>query len=124
MELPIEYVERRESSDTTDAFRAYARHRLSFVVRRFGHRIRRLTVRLVDENGPRRGTDSRCTITADLAEGGQLFVQSMAARPFAAITLASARLGESLRRDGNRHTSRRTRVARQTHRPAYADAAV
>jgi ribosome-associated translation inhibitor RaiA len=107
MDLPIEVFVRGARSDTTEALREYAARRLSFAVRRFAHRVRHLTVRLVDENGPRRGVDSRCSITADLLDGGQLFVDATAAWPFSAITLASRRLAEALRRDAERHRQRR-----------------
>jgi ribosome-associated translation inhibitor RaiA len=120
MEMSIEFVARGKHNETMDALRDYAHRRLSFAVRRFQHRIRRLTVRLVDENGPRRGVDSRCAITADLMEGGHLFVESTTAWPFAAITLAAGRLSEALRRDAGRHMLRRGRRARGIHGPAYA----
>lgn len=103
MDTQIDFLVRGGHSDTTDALRGYALRRLSFAVRRFKHRVRHVTVRLVDENGPRRGVDSRCSITADLAGGGQLFVEATAAWPFAAITLAAGRLSEALRRDADRH---------------------
>jgi ribosome-associated translation inhibitor RaiA len=107
MKMPIEFVVRGERRDTAEALREYAHRRLSFAVRRFGHRVRHLMVRLVDENGPRRGVDSRCSITADLVDGSQLFVESTTAWPFAAITLAAGRLSEALRRDTDRHLPRR-----------------
>ncbi len=111
MDMPVEFLVRGRGSDTAEALREYAFRRLSFAVRRFTHRVRHLTVRLVDENGPRRGVDSRCSITADLADGGQLFVESAAAWPFAAITLAAGRLSEALRRDADRHAVHRAGLA-------------
>ena len=102
MDMQIEFLVRGARTNTTETLREYAHRRLSFAVRRFTHRVRHVTVRLVDENGPRRGVDTRCSITADLADGGQIFVDAMAAWPFAAITLAAGRLGEALRRDADR----------------------
>jgi hypothetical protein len=67
METQIEFHVRGGRSEMVEALSGYALHRLSFAIRRFKHRVRHLTVRLVDENGPRRGVDSRCSITADLA---------------------------------------------------------
>jgi ribosome hibernation promoting factor len=107
MDLPIEIFVRGGRTDATDALHEYARHRLSFAVRRFRHHVRHLTVRLVDENGPRRGVDSRCSIAADLIDGGQLFVEATTAWPFAAITLAAGRLSEALRRHTDRYVARR-----------------
>jgi ribosome-associated translation inhibitor RaiA len=114
MDIPIDFLVRGSSRDTTEAFREYALRRLSFAVRRFEHRIRHVTVRLVDENGPRRGVDSRCSITADLADGGHLFVEATAAWPFTAITLAAGRLSEALRRDADRQRLHRAGSSRSS----------
>lgn len=116
MEVPIEFLVRGARTENTEALREYVHRRLSFAVRRFGHRVRHATVRLVDENGPRRGVDSRCAITADLVDRRQLFVEATAAWPFAAITLAAGRLSEALRRDADRHAVPRARSARASAR--------
>ena len=105
MNMPIEFIVRGGSTDSTEALREHAIRRISFAVRRFGHRVRDVTVRLVDVNGPRRGVDSRSTVTANLVDGGHLFVEATAAWPFAAIAVAAARLREALRRDTERHTA-------------------
>ena len=107
MDTQIEFHVLGGRSDTTEAVREYAIRRLSFAVRRFKHRLRHLTVRLVDENGHRRGVDSRCSITADLADGRHLYLEATAAWPFAAITLVAGRLSEALRRDADRHAVHR-----------------
>jgi ribosome-associated translation inhibitor RaiA len=99
----IELFVRDGHADVPEEVREYAHRRLAFALRRFGHRVRQVTVRLVDQNGPRRGVDTRCSLTADLADGRRVFVEARAAWPFAAITAAAARLGEALRRDGERH---------------------
>lgn len=116
MDIPIELLVRGGRSDTIEALREYALRRLSFAVRRFKHRVRHVTVRLVDENGPRHGVDSRCSITADLTDGRQLFVEAIATWPFAAITLAAGRLSEALRRDGDRHAVHRAGSAGTSRR--------
>ena len=61
MELPIEFVIRGGRPDTIDALREYTTRRLSFALRRFERRIRHVTVRLVDLNGPRPGCRSKIT---------------------------------------------------------------
>jgi ribosome-associated translation inhibitor RaiA len=104
----VEFVVRGARSSTTEALREHALRRLSFAVRRFAHRVRQLTVRLADENGPRRGLDSRCSMTADLVDGGQLFVEARATLPFTAMTLAAKRLSQALRRDTDRHAAYRS----------------
>ena len=94
----VEVLARTGQSDTLDALRQHAGRRLSFAIRRFSPRIERIRVRLTDVNGPRRGVDSRCALTAHLTDGRQVFVHVTAALPLAAIDGAARRLGESLRR--------------------------
>ena len=101
--ISIEFLIRAGQVDTAAALREYIERRLSFAVRRFAHQVQHLTVRLVDVNGPRRGVDSRCSITANLVDGRRIFVEASAAWPFAAITQAAHRLGESIRRERGRH---------------------
>ena len=78
MNIPIEFLIRAGQPDTTEALKKYAARRLSFALRRFQDRIRHISVRLVDVNGPKRGVDSRCSIVADLVDGQQLFVEATA----------------------------------------------
>jgi ribosome hibernation promoting factor len=117
MDTQIEFFVRGARSDTTETLREYAARRLSFALRRFTHRVRHLTLRLVDENGPRRGVDAHCSITADLVQGGQFFVEATAARPFAAITLAAGRLSEALRRETDRQAMHRAGSAGSFRHP-------
>ena len=114
MDASIEFLIRAGQSDTSDALREYAQRRLSFTLRRFAHRIRRVMFRLVDENGPRRRVDTRCSITAELGDGRRMFVEASAAWPFAAITRAAHRLNEAIRRELKRH------VGRGRHSPGTA----
>ena len=103
MDTATEFLIRAGQVDTADALREYAERRLSFVLRRFAHRVRHVMFRLVDENGPRRGVDSRCSITADLVDGRRIFVEASAAWPFAAIASAAHRLNAAIRRELGRH---------------------
>jgi putative sigma-54 modulation protein len=107
---PIEFVIRAGRPDTIDRLREYAVNRLSFTVRRFEQRIRRLTVRMSDLNGPRRGVDSRCSMMVDLNDGKRIVVNATTAWPFASVTEAASRLSEALRREVSRSTTRRRSV--------------
>jgi ribosome-associated translation inhibitor RaiA len=112
MQGPIEFaMEHSARNETSETLRAYAERRLSFALRRFQDRVRHVKVRLVDLNGPRRGVDSRCSITVDLVDGRRLFVQATTAWPFASIQRAAARLNKSVRRQSGRSTNHRTRAA-------------
>lgn len=107
MEQPIEFMIRAGQADTVDRLREYAVHRLSFALRRFERRIRRITVRIADVNGPKRGVDSLCSMSVDLIDGGQIFVKAISAWPFAAVSQAASRLTKVLRRTGERGTAHR-----------------
>lgn len=99
MDVPIDFVIRSASAADPDALRTYAERRLAFALRRFEARARRVLVRLGDTNGPRRGVDSRCSITLQMRDGRHIDVEAVTAWPFASITLAAKRLNETLRRE-------------------------
>ena len=107
MEGQIDFVIRAGQPVSVSALREYANRRLSFALRRFAGRVGHVTVRLVDQNGPRRGVDSRCSITADLVSGGRIFVEARTAWPFASITRAAARLNHAVSREFQRRSSAR-----------------
>jgi ribosome-associated translation inhibitor RaiA len=109
---PIEFVIRAGQPDTVDALREYAARRLSFVLRRFASRIRRITVSVLDLNGPRRGVDSRCSMTVELIDGRRIFVNATTAWPFASVTQASHRLNRTVRRGLRRETAYREQIRR------------
>jgi ribosomal subunit interface protein len=107
VDIPIDFLIRAGHVETTEALREHASRKLSFALRRFHDQVRHITVRVVDINGPRRGVDTRCSITADLIDGPRLFVDATAAWPFAAITHAANRLGETMRRVRKRQAAHR-----------------
>lgn len=111
MHEPIEFVIRAARPETAETVREYAARRLAFALRRFEHRVRRVKLRLVDVNGPKRGVDSRCSITVDLVDGRRLFVDATTAWPFASVTRAAGRLNQVVRRESRRAASHHGTVA-------------
>jgi len=99
MDVSIDFVVRSANVADPETLRTYAQRRLAFALRRFEPRSHRVMVRLGDINGPRRGVDSRCSITLELRDGRQINVEAVTAWPFASITLAAKRLNEVLRRE-------------------------
>ena len=91
MDISIEFLIRAGQAGTADALREYSERRLSFALRRFAHKIQHVMLRLVDVNGPRRGIDSRCSITAKLVDGRRVFVEANAGWPFALRVLRDNR---------------------------------
>ena len=116
MEQPIEFLIRAGQADTVDQLREYAVHRLSLSLRRFERRIRHITVRIADVNGPRRGVDSRCSMSVDLVDGKHVFVNAISAWPFAAVSQAASRLSKVLRRKGDRGRAHRDNSVHLTDR--------
>ena len=103
MSFPVHYSIRVPSADVAAPLQEVAGRRLWFALRRFEDKVRRVTVRLTDVNGPRRGIDTRCTIQAELADSSMLVTEATSAWPTAAVTHACRRLNTAMRR----HVSRR-----------------
>jgi putative sigma-54 modulation protein len=106
MRQTIDLVLRAATEHTAAALRDHVARRLSFALRRFEHHVGRVTVRLIDLNGPRRGVDSRCSITLELVGGGRRIVaEATTAVPFGSVTRAASRLKAALRRELKRAAS-------------------
>lgn len=76
-----------------------ARQRLLFALGRFASRVRSLTVRLSDVNGPRGGRDKRCAIAVRLTGSKRLIVvEDLDAELLAAIARAADRTARSVAR--------------------------
>jgi hypothetical protein len=108
--IPIDFVRRVTTAVPTSALEDYARHRLYFALRRFQDQVRSVTLRLNDENGPRRGVDSRCVASVELDRGPRIVVEATTAWPTASITAAAHRLNEILRRRADREVDRSRRA--------------
>jgi ribosome-associated translation inhibitor RaiA len=99
IEVPIDFAIHSATATDPDTLRRYAERRLVFALRRFENRLRHVLVRLGDTNGPKRGIDSRCSVTLQLRDGRHIDVEAVTAWPFASITLAAKRLNAALRRE-------------------------
>lgn len=109
MNQPMEFLIRASQPDTIDALREYTARRLSFALRRFEPRIRHIAIRILDQNGPKRGIDSRCSMTVDFNDGRRIFVNATTPWPFASVTRAAHRLSKAIRREHRREGSHRAR---------------
>jgi hypothetical protein len=109
MPQAIEFFIPASRVDTAAALREYTGRRLSFALRRFEDRVRRITVRFIDLNGPRRGVDSRCSMALDLVGGRRIVVEATTPWPFASIGKAAARLNGAVRKEVGRASSGRRR---------------
>lgn len=98
---------------------ATVERRVHFALGRFGHRIRRTEVLLVDSNGPRGGPDQHCTIHVVLAGLPPVVVEVVDVDPLAAVSRAVERVARRIR-DG---ASRQRDVQRRPGRADRIDAA-
>ena len=67
-------IDIRPSADWPGTSVALARTRLEFILGRFAGRVRSLTMRLTDVNGPRGGPDRKCLITVRLTRPRRVIV--------------------------------------------------
>jgi len=105
----IDFFIPADRTETAAELREYTARRLSFALRRFEDRVRRITVRFIDLNGPRRGVDSRCSMSLDLVGGRRIVVEATTAWPFASVAKAAARLNSVVRKEIGRASSTRRR---------------
>src|SRR3982751_2969006 len=95
-----------------DVLKGHIERRLRFALGRFAARIRRLTVRLTDVNGPRGGLDKRCRIAVALVPRGTVTVEGAGDDPFALVAGAAKRAGRAVRRELERRRDRNHRAIR------------
>jgi len=98
---------------------AIIERRVRFALGRFGHRIRRAEVLLVDSNGPRGGRDQHCTIHVVLAGLPPVVVEVQDVDPLAAVSRALDRVARRTRDSANRQRNLHRQRGRD-HRPEVA----
>jgi hypothetical protein len=95
----FEFVIRGIRGDSASAIRTYAARRLSVALRRFERRIASVRIRVTDLNGPKRGVDTSCAMTARLVGGRDVVVEARTPVPFASVSQAAAKLREAVSRE-------------------------
>ncbi len=76
----------------------YIRRRVHFSLGRFAARIRYLSIRLADVNGPRGGLDKCCDIRVDVGLRQQVIVRERQANLHAAVAFATERAERAVQR--------------------------
>ncbi len=84
--------------ELADAMRLHLERRLRFALGRFDDRIRKVTVRLKDLNGPKGGTDQQCRISLDLFPTGRLVLDEQSSDVIVAMDRAADRVGRAVAR--------------------------
>ena len=96
----------------TDAQREIVNRRLGFALGRFGDRVRRVSVRFTDVNGPRGGVDTTCRIVARIVPRGEVRVEVTDVGVEAAVSRAAERLSRRVSTElERRRTARGVRAA-------------
>lgn len=91
---------------TSPSLLTHAERRVRRALSHVADRVTRVEVHVVDENGPKGGTDKRCSIIANVAGIGQIAVNYLASDFFRAVDHAAAKL-----RRAAEHRVARTRHA-------------
>jgi putative sigma-54 modulation protein len=100
---------RIQKVDLPRAVSGYIERRLHFSLSRFESRVRRVTVRIFDINGPRGGVDKCCRITAHLHPTETVVVEELDTDLFAAIDRATERVARTFTRWVTRMRDRKTK---------------
>jgi len=93
--------------DLTGGLREHVERRLQFALGWADAQLRRVSVRLSDENGPRGGEDKRCRIQIAFPGAASVVVDDTEADLYVAIDRAADRIGRSVARRLARQRDRR-----------------
>src|SRR5688500_17154216 len=89
---PMELSVRGLNFDLTDAILGHVRRRLHEGLSHYAPRLRGVTVRVSDVNGPRGGVDKRCHLEVAADDLGTVLVEDVDADLYRAVDRAVARL--------------------------------
>lgn len=103
MELDI----RHQNVTLDPELKDHIERRVGFALSRFESRVKAVTVRMKDTNGPRGGVDKVCKIEITMKPGGKLLVEESDGDVHAAVALAAEKLGRAIRREVDRFKTER-----------------
>ncbi len=86
----------------------HVERRIDSSLKRFARRVRGVSVRVADVNGPRGGADKRVEVEVDLEGSGPVRVEQRDADIYAAVTRVSHRVKQSVARALSRFQAART----------------
>jgi ribosome-associated translation inhibitor RaiA len=98
--------------ELTSSQREIVERRLGFALGRFGNRVRIVSVRFTDVNGPRGGVDTTCRIVATIVPKGEVRVEVTDVGVEAAVSRAAKRIARRVSTElDRRRTTKRVRAA-------------
>lgn len=86
----------------SDALREHCETRLHFALGRFSDQVTRISVRLMDQNGPRGGVDKSCQLTVHLRKARSIHIEDVNENLFAAVAEAADRASHAVARELSR----------------------
>lgn len=102
--------------ELTPELREHVERRMYFALGRLGERIRKVSVRLTDVNGPRGGLDKSCTVRIEAGLGTPIIIREQKSSIHAAVAVAAER--------AERFLARQIRLRRRSGQLASAAKAV
>ncbi len=94
--------------DLTEGLRSHTLMRMQFALGWARHHLRKVTVQLSDENGPRGGEDKRCRIRVGVDGPQDVLVEDIESDLYVAIDRAADRAGRVVARRLERQRLRRS----------------
>jgi ribosomal subunit interface protein len=104
-------IEIRGNVDLSPALEHYVERRLRVALGRLSRRLPLVTVRLIDDNGPRRGVDKRCHVTMSMPPSTSISVEESLADLYAAVDGAADRASRAVTRELGRRRAKRSLAA-------------
>lgn len=96
---------RGQNLELTDVERDHIMKRVEFAVGHVKNQVRKVMVRVSDQNGPKGGDDKRCKVVAEMLPSGSVVVEDDAAELLVAVDRAADRLGHAVEREADRQQS-------------------
>ena len=89
----------------------YAERRFLTALQRFKERVPSVTVRLIDDNGPKHGVDKRCQVAALVLRAKPVLIEESDQDPYRALDRAADRVARAVTRAIGRRRAARTVAA-------------
>jgi ribosomal subunit interface protein len=104
-------IDIRGNVGLSPALEHYVQRRLQTALGRFSRRLPSVTVRLIDENGPRGGVDKRCQLVLTMPPVTSMMVEDSHVDVYNAVDAVADRAVRAVTRELGRRRSRRTLAA-------------
>jgi ribosome-associated translation inhibitor RaiA len=96
----------------TMPIKQHTNHRLHSVLERYSERVKRVVVRMGDNNGPRGGEDKYCVMQIYLKDAKPVLIRESGSDLYSVITRVTSRVGRAIARRACKVKSRPKRFKR------------